>query len=292
MKHVSVNLRVLGLAVLSEDTWGNLVDLADELEHWVIWEVLLGERSLRHVSWVSLAEDGVAVTWNDLSGVEGSPEVLLDLLIGEIVANGGLHLGEPVKNLLVGKTVEWASKTVQASGEGEHGRAESRADQVSGVGADVTTLMVSVDGEVESHQLNESLVVAEAELVGVVEGVILILLDWGDLAILVDVLVDPGSNGWELRDQVHGILESVSPVILLVDTLGVGLREGRLVLESIDSDGELSHWVEGGWAAVDDLLDELWNVGAGGPLSGEVADLLLTWDLTSQEEPEETCVYQ
>lgn len=274
--------------MLSENTWGNLVDLADELEHWVIWEVLLGERSLGHVSWVSLAEDGVAVTWNDLSSVKGGPEVLLDLLIGKIVADGGLHLGEPVKDLLVGKTVEWASKTVKASGEGEHRGAESRADQVGGVGADVTTLMISVDGEVESHQLSESLVVAEAELVGVVEGVILVLLDWGNLSILVDVLVDSSSNGWELCDQVHGILESVSPVVLLVDTLGVGLGEGRLVLERIDSDGELSHWVEGAWAAVDQLLDELWNIGAGGPLSGEVANLLLTWDFASQEEPEET----
>lgn len=37
---VDVGVRVLGLAVLSQDTRGNLVDLADELEHGVLGEVV------------------------------------------------------------------------------------------------------------------------------------------------------------------------------------------------------------------------------------------------------------
>lgn len=287
---VGIDVRewVLGLAVLGKNTWGDLVDLGDKLEHWVLWEVLLGEDALSHVTWVSLAENGVSVTWNDTSRVEGRPEVLLDLLIGEIGANGLLHLNQPVENLLVGKTVEWSGKTVKSGSEGQHWGGEGRADQVSGVGGNVSSLVVGVDGEVESHELNESLVVAETELVGEVEGVILVLLDSGDLTILVDVLVNAGGNGWELCDEVHGVLEGVSPVVLLVDALGVGLGEGRLVLESVDGNGELSHWVEGGWAAVDQLLDELWNVGAGGPVSGQVTDLLLGWDLAGKEEPEKT----
>lgn len=287
---MSIDVRewVLGLAVLGEDTWSDLVDLGDKLEHWVLWEVLLGEDTLGHVTWVSLAENGVSVTWNDTSGVEGGPEVLLDLLIGEIRANGLLHLNQPVEDLLVGKTVEWAGKTVKSGSEGEHWGGESRADQVSGVGRDVSTLVIGVDGEVKSHELDESLVVTKTELVGEVEGVILVLLDGSDLAILIDVLVDTGSNGWELCDQVHRVLEGVSPVVLLVDTLGVGLGEGRLVLESVDGDGELSHWVEGSWAAVDELLNELWNIGAGGPVSREVADLLLGRDLAGKEKPEKT----
>ena len=71
-------------------------------------------------------------------------------------------------------------------------------------------------------------------------------------------------------------------------TLGVGLGEVGLVLESGDGERELSHWVEVAGAAVDELLDELGDVGAGSPLSGEVADLLLGGDLAGQEEPEET----
>jgi hypothetical protein len=46
--------------------------------------------------------------------------------------------------------------------------------------------------------------------------------------------------------------------------------------------------VEIGRAVVDELLDELGDVGAGSPLSGEVADLLLGGDLAGQEKPEET----
>lgn len=285
---IDVGEGVLGLAVLGEDTWGDLVDLADQLEHGVVWEVLLGKLALGHVAGVSLAENGVAVTGDDLAGVEGGPEVVGDGLVGQIVADGSLHLGEPVEDLLVGKTVERAGETVQASGKGEEGGGEGRADQVSGVGADVATLVVGVDGEVESHQLNEGLVVAEAELVGKVEGVILVLLDWGNLSILVDVLVDSSSDGWELCNQVHRVLVCVSPVLLLVDALGVCLGERRLVLESVDGNRELSHWVEGGWAAVDQLLNELGDVGAGSPLGRQVADLLLGWDLTGQEQPEET----
>lgn len=285
---IDVGEGVLGLSMLGEDTWRDLVNLADKLEHGVVWEVLLGKLALGHVTGVSLAENGVAVTGDDLAGVEGGPEVVGDRLVRQIVADGRLHLGEPVEDLLVGETVEWASKTVEAGGEGEEGGGQGRADQVSGVGADVATLVVGVDREVESHQLNEGLVIAETELVGEVEGVILVLLDWGNLSILVDVLVDSGSDGWELRNQVHGVLVCVSPVLLLVDTLSVCLGERRLVLESVDGNRELSHWVEGGWAAVDELLNELGDVGAGSPLGRQVADLLLAWDLTGQEQPEET----
>jgi hypothetical protein len=46
--------------------------------------------------------------------------------------------------------------------------------------------------------------------------------------------------------------------------------------------------VEGSWAAVDQLLNELGDVRAGSPLSGQVADLLLAGDLAGQEKPEET----
>jgi len=60
------------------------------------------------------------------------------------------------------------------------------------------------------------------------------------------------------------------------------------VLESSDGERELGHGVEVAGAAVDELLNELGDIGAGGPLSGQVADLLLGGDLASEEEPEKT----
>ena len=60
------------------------------------------------------------------------------------------------------------------------------------------------------------------------------------------------------------------------------------MLKSGDSEGELCHWVEVAWASIDEFLDEFRNFGTGGPLGGEIADLLLAGNLTSQEEPEKT----
>ena len=184
--------------------------------------------------------------------------------------------------------MERTSQTVETGGEREHGGAQSATDQVGGVSANVTTLVVGVDGEVETHELNEVAVAAEAELVGQVEGVVLVLLDGSNLAVLEDVAVDLGGDGGQLGDEVHRVLEGVVPVLLLVDTLGVGLGEGGLVLQGGDSQGELGHGVEGAGAAVDELLQKLGEVGASSPFGRQGVDLLLGGNLTSQEEPEET----
>jgi len=274
--------------VLGKNARGDLVDLRDKLEHRVLGELALGELALRDVTGVSLSQDGVTVTGNDTALLEGRPEIVLDGLVAKVVADLSLHLGEPLENLLVGETVEGTGKTVETSGEREEGRGEGGADQVGGVGGNVATLVVSVDGEVESHQLNKVLVLGEAELVGQVPRVVLVLLGGRDLAVLEDVAVDARGNVGELGNEVHGVLEGVLPVLGLLHALGVGLSEGRLVLKSGNGDGELSHGVEGVGAAVDELLNELGEVGAGSPLSGEVADLLLRGNLTGKEEPEET----
>lgn len=230
----------------------------------------------------------MAVAGNNTTGVKGIPEVLGDGLVAEIITDNLLHLGEPVEHLLVSQAVQGAGKTVKTSGEREEGGAQRAADQVGGMGADVATLVVSVDGEVKTEELNEVLVVAESELVGKVERVVLVLLDGSDLAALEDILVDAGSDGRQLGNEVHGILKGVAPVLLLVDTLGISAGEGRGVLQSSDGDRELSHGVEVGRAAVDQLLDELGNVGAGSPLGGQVADLLLGGNLAGEEQPEKT----
>lgn len=148
--------------------------------------------------------------------------------------------------------------------------------------------MVGVDNEVQSHQVNEVLVLTKAELVCQVETIILILLHRSNLSIFEDVTIDLGSNGRELGNEVHGVLESVTPVLLLADTLGVGLCKLGLVLKSSDGERELSHWVESTRATVNELLNELRNGRTGCPFCREFADLLLGRDLASQKEPEET----
>lgn len=210
---VNVGVRVLGLAVLGEDARRDLVDLADQLEHWVVRQVLLGELALGDVSGVRLPQHGVAVTGHDLALLERRPEVVLDGLVAEVVADLPLHVLQPPQHLLVGQTVERSGKTVETSREREHGRAQSTADEVGRVRADVATLVVGVDGEVQAHELDEVAVLGEAKLVGEVVAVVLVLLDWRNLAILVDVAVDLSGDRWELGDQVHRVLEGMLPVL-------------------------------------------------------------------------------
>lgn len=236
--------------MLGQDTGGNVVDLANELEHRIIRKLLEREFTLGHVAGVGLPQDGVTVARNNTASVQGGPEVIFNGLVTEVVADSFLHLTEPVQDFLVGQSVEGTSKTVQTSSKGEHRGAESRSDQVGGVSRNITTLLrdisvgsfgewsreityvIRMDNKVQPHQIDEILVPTKAELVRQVVTVVLVLFNRRNLSIFEDIAVDFGSNGGELGNKVHGVLESVTPVFLLINTLSVGLRELGLVLKS------------------------------------------------------------
>ena len=67
---VDVGIWVLRLAVLGQDTRSDLVHLAHELEHWVIWQLAECELPLRHISGIGLAKNGVSITRNNATTVE------------------------------------------------------------------------------------------------------------------------------------------------------------------------------------------------------------------------------
>ena len=140
---IDVGPGVLGLASLEEDVRNKVVDLANELEHLVIREVLQGEFTLSGVTRIGLAEDGVTVTRDDLASLQGAPDVLLDSLVGGVFANLGLHLPQPDENLLVGETMERTGQTVESGSVGKERIGESRADQLASVGRDVATFVVT-----------------------------------------------------------------------------------------------------------------------------------------------------
>ena len=94
----------LGFTGLEEDVGNDLVDLTDELEERVLGEVLQGEFSLSSVSRIGLSENGVTVTWDDLSTLQCRPNVLGDLLVGSIFTDLGSHLLDPSEDLLVSET--------------------------------------------------------------------------------------------------------------------------------------------------------------------------------------------
>lgn len=95
-------------------------------------------------------------------------------------------------------------------------------------------------------------------------------------------------NAGARYSQVHAVLVCGAPVIPLVDTILVGLGEGRVVVQSRNGNRELAHGVEGGGARVDEFLNELGESSTSSPFGGEALDLLGSGDFTGEEKPEET----
>jgi hypothetical protein len=68
---------------------------------------------------------------------------------------------------------------------------------------DIASLMVRVDSQVQSHQLDEIGVFTETHEVSEIVAVILVLFDGGEFSVFVDVAVDSGCDGGELGDKGH-----------------------------------------------------------------------------------------
>ena len=85
-----------------QNSWSDLIHLANKLEHWIIWQVSESKLALRDVARVGLAEHGVAVAGNDLSRLESGPEVIRNSFITKVAADLLLHFLQPIEDLLVG----------------------------------------------------------------------------------------------------------------------------------------------------------------------------------------------
>ena len=72
---------VLDLAGFSEDWGHDLVDLGNQLEEFIVGQMLEGELALAGVAGIGLTEHSVTVTGNDLAGLEGLPDVVLELFL-------------------------------------------------------------------------------------------------------------------------------------------------------------------------------------------------------------------
>ena len=55
-----------------------------------------------------------------------------------------------------------------------------------------------------------------------------------------------------------------------------------------DSQAKLAHGMKSRGTPIKELLDELWNRGAGGPVLRQFGNLFWSGDLSGQQEPEET----
>lgn len=66
---VHIGPGVLGLTLLQQHIWDNLVELGDQFEHGVVGKVLHGKLPLAGVTWVGLPQDSVSVTRHNLATI-------------------------------------------------------------------------------------------------------------------------------------------------------------------------------------------------------------------------------
>ena len=85
-----------------------MVELAHELEHGIVGQMLQSELALRSVAGVGLAQHGMAVSGHDLTALQGVPDKLLQLLLRHIVADLVAQIGQPQQDLQENNQHRWS----------------------------------------------------------------------------------------------------------------------------------------------------------------------------------------
>lgn len=96
-------------------------------------------------------------------------------------------------------------QTVKPSRKRQVRIAECRSDQVDGVGRNITTFVIAMDGEVKSHQLDEFGVVKAQHLSEIVAPVFGGVDRAYSRPVLERVAIDGRCYYWEFRDQVQAV---------------------------------------------------------------------------------------
>ena len=130
-----------------------------------------------------------------------------------------------------------------------------------GMSRNITTFMIGMDRQVQSHQFDKLFVFAVSHQMGEIVSVIFIFDDAGKFSALVDVLVDSGGNSRKFGDQGHGIFEGVFPVFLLVDTFGVSLGKGGLMFQCSHGYSVRNRQERNYRARVEPLDEDQWDIG-------------------------------
>ena len=130
----------------------------------------------------------------------------------------------------------------------------------------VASLMITMNGDVKTEIFGQVVVCTESKHVDVVpchkndaqsemsthmtvqgqltDEIQVLVNAWKRLARVVDITVDPGCQSGKLGNQVDTVFEGICPVFRFLNTLFVGRREGRIVIQSSDAHSELCHGVQ------------------------------------------------
>jgi len=97
---------VLGLALLEEDWWYDVIQLGNELEEFVVGQVLESKFSLTSVTGISLTKHSMAVTGNNSTSLKGIPDELTKMFVRDFIrAQISDKLSQPNQNFLVSQSV-------------------------------------------------------------------------------------------------------------------------------------------------------------------------------------------
>ena len=160
------------------------------------------------------------------------------------------------------QAVQRPRKTGHAGGQRQVGIGQGRADEVRRVRRHVAALVVGVNRQIETHELDKLLVLAVAQLVRKRRRPVEARRRRDVLAAVVRVLVDARRDRWQLRDQVERVVERRDPILVLVHAGAVRLGKLALRLQCTDANAELRHRMHALGKAIDHFRRALGQLGA------------------------------
>ncbi len=122
-----------------------LVDGLNKVDEVVVLNVLLSKVELAHKARIGLSQDGVTVSWDNLALLESILHILFNVLRSPVFAEAVLELKQPFQAFLVSEAVERAGKTVHTCGERKVRIGKGATNEVSGVGANVATFVITIE---------------------------------------------------------------------------------------------------------------------------------------------------
>mmetsp|Transcript_16815 Transcript_16815/g.28950 ORF Transcript_16815/g.28950 Transcript_16815/m.28950 type:complete len:428 (+) Transcript_16815:215-1498(+) len=286
---VHIGIRVGYLSVLGQNTGHEMVNGIDDFEKRVIGHVLQSELALAGVPRVRLTKDGVSVARNDLFGIERLPREFgngVGIHLLALLLELGLQRLDPLEDLLVGESVEGSGEGVESGGVGEVGIREGGSDKVGGVRGGISSLVIGVDAEVESHEFVEAGIVVSkhaAEVARIIKGLIL-----GHNTVEVDIAVDGSGNFRKESKNVENVLQGILVILILGHSIGVRLGKDRSSLSRTQPNRKLRHGMHLLGKGVEKRNDMRRELGTAlVKFLRESIDLFLGGNLGREQEPNE-----
>lgn len=286
---IDVGIWILDLALLQEHGRNGLIACVDQLEEGIIRAVLQGKVTFQHVSWICVSQHGVAKAWDDLAFLQGLVgKVGHQLLGGFLPMQLLLDIQEPGQTLLVGQAVQGPRQAAEPRSPGVVRIAQGRAHQVGRVRRDVATFMIRMKHQVQTHRLLEPFALIHPQHLGKVGCPVQLGVVGRHFAIMKGPTIDRGRDDGDFGNNVQTIFQGIRPIVILLHALLILLEELGILLQRQHGHRQLRHGMRLNRQGVDGGLHVLRNGGAFVELLREALDLLVSWHLSSDQQPEGT----